>query len=344
MHPILYRRLIGILNCIPINELLASDLISQLTDTQVQAIISGRLQQRAVEFTSIGSNTYTKPSDLVFAFVVCIGGGGGGGSGRKGITGSSRAGGGGGASGCMARRWISASSISPTETITVGSGGTGGTGITADSTSGIAGTVGNNTSFGTLVIATGGNGGTGGITTSTGGLATLVTSQTPSQYPLSMGNFQGRGGGTTGAPDCSITSFSLLLGNEGGGGTGANTSNVSGNGSVGSRSYDRTGTLSVGAAAGNTGGSGGNGTNNVSLQLHFDYVSGIPLNTIGFGTSGGGGGGSATLGTSGSGGTAGLYGSGGSGAGGCTNDGSIGTGGNASNGGQGCAIVFEYYV
>jgi hypothetical protein len=347
-NPILYRRILAVMACTPINALDITNLINELTDVQIQGIIDGRLQQRVVEITTIGANTYTKPSDLVFAFVVCIGAGGGGGGGRKGALGTNRTGGGGGAGGAIARRWLTNSQISSIETVTIGTGGTAGSGVTIDTTNGVSGGNGGQTSFNTLVIATGGNGGIGGTqsTSSSGGLSTVITSQTPAQFPLSSGTTAGGNGTNTANPgDGNATGFSLVLGGNGAGGAGSGTGNLSGQGGNGSRTYDYTGTLTGIIAGSNAPSIGTSGTNNQSLQLHVDYVSGIPLNTIGFGTSASGGGSSGIVGTAGgSAGNSGLYGTGGGGGGSTTNDVNILSSGNGSAGAQGCCIIFEYYV
>lgn len=333
---------------IPINALDITNLINELTDAQIQGIINGRLQQRVVEITTLGTNTYTKPNDLVFAFVVCIGAGGGGAGGRKGALGTNRTGGGGGAGGAMARRWLTNSQISSLETVTIGTGGTAGLGVTIDTTNGASGGNGEQSSFGTLVIATGGLGGSGGIqsTTALGGLSTVITSQTPAQFPLSSGTTAGGSGTNTGNPgDGNATGFSLVLGGNGAGGAGSGSGNGNGQGGNGSRTYDYTGTLTGIIAGSNAPNTGSNGANNQSLQLHFDYVSGIPLNTIGFGTSASGGGSSGLAGTAGgSAGNSGLYGTGGGGGGSTTNDSNILSSGNGSVGAQGCCVIFEYYV
>ena len=111
-NPIIYRRILATLACLPIGSLNIASLINELTDAQIQGIIDGRLEQRVVEITNIGTNTYNKPSDLIFAFVVCIGAGGAGGSGRKGAASVNRTGGAGGASGGLARRWLYNNDIS----------------------------------------------------------------------------------------------------------------------------------------------------------------------------------------------------------------------------------------
>lgn len=93
------------------------------------------------------SGTWTKPAGVTYVIVeVQAGGGGGGGTSS---TGGAAGGGGGGYS----RELIT--SLSATETVTVGTGGTGGT------SAGTTGGAGNTSSFGAYLSATGGAGGTG---------------------------------------------------------------------------------------------------------------------------------------------------------------------------------------
>ncbi len=329
--------------CTQINALANSDLISQLTDAQLAAVLAGRVQQRVVEYTS-GSGTYTTPSDLIYAFVVCIGAGGGGGSGRRGAAGSNRFGGGGGAAGCISRRWFNAAQLGVSKAYSVGTGGAGGTAPAADNTSGNNGTKGGDTTFGgTDVFAIGGNGGSGGTAAAgTGGTAVAnITVLTPAQFHLSIINVAGSNGASGAGSAGSATGFSNALGNGGASGGGLNTSNTQTAGGAGSRSYDRSQALNTAAVAGIAGGGSGNvGVNNQSLQLHVDYVSGVPLNTVGFGTSGSGGGSSNTVG-GGAGGNGGNYGAAGGGAGAGTNG---TTGGKGGDGAGGAIIIFEYYV
>lgn len=333
--------------CTQIGALLSSELISQLTDSQLEAVIAGRLQKRVIQITNTGANTYTKPSDLVFAFVVCIAGGGGGGSGRKGAASTTRTGGGGGSAGTIARRFLRASEIAVTETITIGTGGTGGASRTGDFANGLPGTSGGDTSFGTLAVAIGGNGGSGGTSTSgAGGAVVEITGNTPMQFPLSLGSVVGaNGGGSTGLAGV-LNSFSTTVGNNGASGGGMAGTNTPAAGGQGSRTYDNTGTLSAANAGGLAdGGNGGNGNANASLQLDFDFVSGTPLNTIGFGTGGSGGGGVYLSGNNGgAGGNGALYGAAGAGGGNSTNTAGGGNSGAGGNGAQGCCIVFEFYV
>ena len=97
------------------------------------------------EFTSSG--TWTKPANVNFVYVECVGGGGGGGSGRRNSTSAtSRPGGAGGASAKFVGRWFAASEVGATVTITVGAGGTGGVARTVTG-NGAAGGEGGSSSF-----------------------------------------------------------------------------------------------------------------------------------------------------------------------------------------------------
>ena len=95
-------------------------------------------------FTSSG--TWTKPSSGTIALIRTWGAGGGGAC----VTNGNAAGGGGGGS-CV-ERWIPLSSLSSTETVTIGAGGAG-------RTTDAAGGSGGNTTFGSLITAYGGGGG-----------------------------------------------------------------------------------------------------------------------------------------------------------------------------------------
>jgi len=101
---------------------------------------------RIVKFTSSG--TWTKYAGLKEAEIIAIGAGAGGGRWSSSNNDNQAAGGG---PGGISIKFVTASDLSSTETITVGTGGNGQTGAPA---AGNGGT----TSFGSLAIATGGNG------------------------------------------------------------------------------------------------------------------------------------------------------------------------------------------
>ena len=188
------------------------------------------------EFTASG--TWTKPTGLKWAEILCIGAGGAGGSGMRGAAATNRFGGGGGGGGAMVHRLMTAGELPATVTVTVGTGGTGGTAQTVDSTNGNAGTAGTDTSFGALVIAKGGSGGSGGTAlTGTAGAGGTAQFSTPSYGPFAVSGAGGGSGQTTAASSGS----SGLAGNSGGpsgaGGQGINSSNTSGTGTISGGSH-----------------------------------------------------------------------------------------------------------
>lgn len=108
-----------------------------------------------VEYTS--NDTYTPPSNLLYARVICVGAGGGGGAGRGSagqMLGSS-----GGGGGSLASLVLTKNEIGSSQIITIGQGGLGG--ATVITNGGADGMSGGTTSFGSLVVAVGGEGGKG---------------------------------------------------------------------------------------------------------------------------------------------------------------------------------------
>ncbi len=286
------------------------------------------------EYTS--SDTWSKPSGLKEAVIVCIGGGGGAGSGAKGDS-SGRTGGAGASGAAIVISQIKATDLGSSETITIGAGGAGGASQTTSSSNGNAGVDGGDTSFGTHVIAKGGNGGVGGIqnsgTWASTGDTNANTDSTPAQKPY---NIVGSKGMLSYAQANGVDATSSSMGEFGCGGGGGGGC-IASNGSTrtpgkGSRVYDKDGTLST-ATAYNT-----NGAANIALQI-FEriYTDLTTYPTIGVGASGGGGErGSGADGQTG--GAGGNYGGGGAGGGACTNTYNSGAGG---AGGAGCCIVLE---
>jgi len=331
-------------SCTLINALLDADLISNLTDAQVQAVYEGRVTINEVKYTTVGSDTYTKPANLLFAVVMCIGGGGGGASGQSRPSGSASGGGGGGGNSGIARRIITNAEIIGAQTVIVGEGGVGGAGRTTDGTQN-GGTTGGSSSFGTLVLQVGGNGGTNGTTTA-GGLTSQLTIIPSGLKANSLGGVGGNGGAaSTGAAGQTATALSSVLTQGGAGGGGATNAGMTtaGNGGSGGRNFDATMTLTTQAfgGVGSTIGDATNGNDGTDANTLLQISLVQDLNTtIGFGNPGGGGG-ASTAGNGGNGGNGSLYGMSGGGGGGCITGFTSGSGGNGS---QGCVIIHEFLV
>lgn len=300
-------------------------------------------------YTSVGSNTWTKPNGAKAIYVECVGGGGGGGGGTGAAAGTARIGGGGGGGGARGQRWLLPVDVTATVTATVGAGGNGGT-------TGANGTAGGNSSFGTYltcfaggfgkggiaatVSAGGGGGGTAGVgangaaATNLGGspAATAGANGISGQggggnIGAAAGNAEFGGGGGNGSsavPAAAGAGGSSIYGAGGGGGGGglttANATTTSGaGGNVGVF------TNGGGAAGGNSSATCTNGT------------AGTAGNSTKNGT-GGGGGGSDTDSVGCTGGAGGALGGGGGGGGG-----GLTTGGAGGAGGRGEVRVYTFY-
>ena len=294
------------------------------------------------EYTA--NDTWNKPSAANFwgVMVVCVGAGSGGGSGRRGAASVVRGAGGGGAGAGYSARIIRAATLTAgSYAITIGTGGTGGAARTTNDTSGLAGTGGGNTSFGSLVIAAGAPtpfnaGGTGNTS---GGSPALIQSNTPQRSPYSLGGTTGGRGRFDTTGETPITAGLNLTGGAAGGGGGAiDNLNVVRDGGGGGAIYDA-GVLSSNPAGGTTAGTR-NGTNgsDVANNILLDIDN---ATTAAMGTGGGGGAAGDTAGTiaGGNGGNGGK-GAGGGGGGASTNGANSGAGG---NGGDGLCFVVEYY-
>jgi len=203
------------------------------------------------------SGTWTKPTGLTGNELVIVhawGGGGGGGGGTGG-----GAGGGGGGGGFTEARFR-ASDLGSTETVTIGAGGAGG--ASGDN----EGTVGGDTTLGSLVTAkggpfgrkhsvqTGGVGGAGFGGIYAGGTAGAASGGTGAQSVWGGG---GGGGGNSGAGGAGAAAYF----GGGGGGGGAHTSGAGGAGGAAHTGYGGAGgaggTQGAGASATTLAGGGG---------------------------------------------------------------------------------------
>lgn len=299
--------------------------------------------------TEVRNYTYTVPSGLVFAEIICVGAGGGGGSGRGSnvatvTTPATRQGGCGGAGGTIVRSFYSVAElggVGNTHNITVQLGGAGAVGVT--NANGADGSTGGNTSFGTLVVATGGSGGQGGTNGSARGTATSsINGCTPASTLYVINSVPAGITGTTAVTTTPSLAFTSPFGC-GSGGAGGGYGNLAGSqreGSSGSSAYQwETVVTNVGAPGvlkidGTPGGNGSDGTDNLSVSL-LHFTSSIVNLQYGIG-GGGHGGGYVT----GSGGAGGLYGAGGGG--GASSWATSKRSGAGGSGSAGLCIVVEY--
>jgi hypothetical protein len=273
------------------------------------------------EFTSTGTSTWTKPAGAKMVYVLMFGGGGGGGSGRKRSSGnlaSAASAGGSGGAGGRTELWIPASALGSTVTVTVGAGGTGGAAQTNNDTSGNAGLIGNNSSFGSFGLARGGTEGFGGLTTSGGagfgGGSLGEFSNGSSSYTAN-----GATGGTGTGNDGPRGGYRPGGGGTGGGFSASSTTlRAGGAGGLGGSLLDSSTTSSGGGGAGGNTSGAPNGSAGANASSYF------------VGGSGGGGGASGST-TAGNGGTGGYPGGGG-GSGGAGYTVNSGAGGNGGNG------------
>lgn len=217
--------------------------------------------------TFTGTGTWTKPSNALRVLVQAWGAGGGGGRAQ---TSADRGAGGGG--GAYIERWLTASDLGSSETVTIGAGGAG---ATSDGTSGTAG---GDTTFGSHVTAYGGaggqgagsspvTGGNGGGHYGTGSPAAPHSGQGVSDSAGTTGEYSGGGGANAGAGGNSVWG--------GGGGGGASngtggTSKYGGNGGAGNSGGAGTaGTVPAGGGGGALSGNGGAGANGKMIVTTF---------------------------------------------------------------------------
>lgn len=232
------------------------------------------------EFTSSG--TWTKPTGVTGIYVEIVGGGAGGGSGGRLQTSQSRCGGGSGAGGVYLNRWCKASDLGSTVSVTVGAGGPGGVAATSDNSAGSSGTVGGQSSFGTLLQS--GTAGAGGAGSTSNGAEGVISSRAGATTI-----FAGAGALGGNAKTASSGTNSVYGGAGGGGGNGAQagitTSTSGGSGGVVSALASSMTGAAAGATA-TTGGGGGGGSYSTATVGMTGGAGGFP--------GGGGGGGSAS--------------------------------------------------
>jgi hypothetical protein len=277
--------------------------------------------KRVDTFTSSG--TFTKQSGDILYRICAIGGGGGGGAGRRSASGTAAGGGAGGESGILVERWMSASDVGSTVSVTIGAGGSGAS-ASADSTNGASGSNGGTTYFGNHIRAGGGYGGGGG--TSSAGGSSSSSSRWDEPFVLRRGGVGGfNSAGLSPTANGFQSLFSGGLG-DGGGGGGLASGTTEYAGSAGATADHWSVTYRTDGGAGGAAASNGSAGN--ALSSNYSRSGG-----------GGGGGGSADAAAAGNGGAGGNYGAGGGGGGGGRN-GQTGGAGGAGSGGR--VVVFVY--
>ena len=285
------------------------------------------------------SDTWTKPDGLIGIELIVVGAGGGGASGSRRASGVASRAGSAGAMGGVLCIYIPASSLSSTETVTIGAGGGGGASVTTDDTVCIDGTAGGNTSFGSFRVDGGGAG-----TSSSGAFASLTYYDGAyKQHGYFFVGANGRTSSASGTQGQSLgaqSSGELYVWPTAPDGGGINTSNTPSQGGIGTGIYNSSIVMNAQASRGTAGsvsvpgGDGGNGIDN-----YADVMTVGPLmraaNLFGnfhIGTSAGGGGSGGTTSAAGDAGITGKYGVGGAG-GGASRNGYASGAGSAGSGG-----------
>ncbi len=288
---------------------------------------------KITKFTA--SATWTKatsPSPIQIQ-IIAWGGGAGGGSGCKNAAGTFRQGASGGGGGQFINYTFAASVFGATETVTIGATAAGGTAQSSDNTNGNSGTVGTNTSIGSVVIAVGGKPGNPGLHQNSN-VDGAFAQPSITNY-LFNNDTSGIGAspiGATSSPASALafSGYATMGATGGGSGGGVNASDVVGAGTDAGTNYKTDGTTiktagGLGGAISTNGGVGGNAVVDV-----FNYGA----------TGGGGGGGSKTT-NGGTGGNGGTPGSGGGGGGSSLN--AVGNSGAGGIGARGELWVIEYF-
>ena len=277
-----------------------SDHSKTQSGAKVYQYESGGTTYQVIEFTKIGSHTFT-PAFTGNVSVLVVGGGGSGGSDN---------GGGGGAGGLVYAASYSVSSGSGIS-LSVGNGGY------SYNVGNNVGTAGQDSTFGAITALGGGRGGNAGNGTYPGGSLAATAGGSgggtggEGETGTAPGN-QGNSGGGLGYGNSGAASSD---GNTGGGGGGAGGAGSAGNGSGGGnggagRAYDITGTslfYAGGGGGGSTGGygvgSGGSGVGGAGAPTGYKGQSGKSNTGSGGGGCGQGGSRGGSSGSGGNGGT-----------------------------------------
>jgi len=280
-----------------------------------------------VQIFTPGTHTYTKPVGAKYIEIELYSGGGAGSSGGVQAPGVGAPGGNGGSGGARGFIGVHAGLVGNTETVICGAGGIGGAAITTNSTVGIVGTSGGDSSFGTHLFIKGGQAPTTATTSIQG--AAGIPFPNPSVWT------SGINGTVVTAGNATAPAAAQIAGAAGGGAGGSiNTANTTFLSAAGANCGNPAAAVSgqparVGGSTG-TAGSGVSGGNGVTGGL----------NQASFGGSGGGGGACSIIANAGNGGDGGFPGGGAGGGGGARNGFTSGKGG---NGGDGIVIVVTYF-
>lgn len=266
-----------------------------MTPLRVAAAIAASSVAATDTQTFTATGTWTKPSGTTASSMVLLQCWGGGGSGGK-----TNHGGGGAGGGDYNYRWILASSLAATETVTIGAGGP------SQTVANTSGTGGGTTTFGSWLSAYGGGAGsgTGGGTGNGGGGGGGALSAGSQGSVLNGGAGGGPGGFLCSSGFCSTDGFggasggdvtaALTGGDAGYGGAGGGYGLASGTGKNG-------GSALYGGAGGGAAGSAGAGTGGTSAYGGNAGAGATGAGNATAGTQPGGAGGGSFTGNSGAG-------------------------------------------